>query len=47
VDNPAIDPDEQYAALVETFLSEPGVTQSGRGFGSSALKIDGKIFAML
>ncbi len=47
MDNPAIDLDEQYAALVETFLSEPGVTQSGRGFGSSALKIDGKIFAML
>lgn len=47
MDNPAIDPEEQYAALVDAFLGEPGVTQSGRGFGSSALKINGKIFAML
>ena len=37
----------RYAQLVELFQARPNVTQEGRGFGSSALKVDGHIFAML
>ena len=42
-----ITPEERYAALVEEFLGDRDVEQSGRGFGSDALKVRGKIFAML
>ena len=46
-----MDADERFAALVKTFAGEPGVTPpdapGGRRFGSSALKVDGSIFAML
>ena len=42
-----ITPEEQYGALVEEFLGESDVEQSGKGFGSDALKVRGKIFAML
>lgn len=40
---------DRYATIVEVLIGEPMVTFSpgGRGFGSSALKIDNKIFAML
>ena len=44
---PVSAPDERYAALVEEFLGESDVEQSGKGFGSDALKVRGKIFAML
>jgi hypothetical protein len=37
----------EYARLTDHFLRRPGVTRDGRGFGSSALKVDGRIFAML
>ena len=41
----------RFAVLVDAFTGSPGVTppdHSGRrGFGSSALKVDGAIFAML
>jgi hypothetical protein len=40
-------PQERYAALVEAFLGDHDVEQSGRGFGADALKMHGKIFAML
>lgn len=42
-------PEERFATLVEEFLNYPGVTppSEGRGFGSSGLKIQEKIFAML
>jgi len=40
-------PKERYAALVKTFLRKPGVTQDGKGFGSTSLKVGGKIFALL
>lgn len=40
-------PEERYAALVEEFLGDTDVEQSGKGFGSYALKVRGKIFAML
>jgi hypothetical protein len=40
---------ELFANLCEEFAGTPGVTlpDSGRGFGSSALKINNSIFAML
>jgi hypothetical protein len=45
------DPEEGFAALVDKLATHIGVTapdESGRqGFGSSALKINGSIFAML
>ena len=43
--------EERFAVLVDAFTHEPGVTapyeSGGRGFGSSALKVNGSIFAML
>jgi len=43
------DPDERFESLVDELLGLPGVTppQGGRGFGRSALRCQGKIFAML
>ena len=43
----AMTPNERYSEIVTTFLQRPGVTQQGQGFGSSALKIRGKMFATL
>jgi hypothetical protein len=43
-------PEERYAAVVETFLGDAEATDGtsvGKGFGASALKINNKIFAML
>ena len=45
--DPHITPEERFAALVETFQKTPGVTREGTGFGSSGMKVGGKIFAML
>ena len=43
--------EERFAALVQTFVSEPDVEGPGesgrRRFGSDALKVDGSIFAMV
>jgi hypothetical protein len=42
--------EESYATLVEALLGTPGVTiglPGKKGFGSSGLVINGKIFAML
>jgi hypothetical protein len=42
-------PEERFAALVDLFVGTPGVTlpqQRGK-FGSAALKVDNRIFAML
>lgn len=45
---PASTPEEHFAVIVGEFLSNPAVTPpSGSGFGSSGLRVDGKIFAML
>ncbi len=50
---PSSAPEELFATIVEEFLSNPDVTppsdgtQSKKAFGSSALKIRNKIFAML
>src|SRR5437667_10785673 len=39
---------ERYAAVVKVLLREPDVTQSNKkGFGSTALWTNGKIFALL
>ena len=45
-----ITPEDRYATLVETLLSNADVTfgsEGKKGFGSSTLRIRGKIFAML
>src|SRR5947209_5811377 len=43
-----INTEEQFAAIVEALVGEPGVTPPvGAGFGASGLKVGGKIFAML
>ena len=42
--------EERFSEIVETLVHEAGVTfgsPRGKGFGSSALKIENKIFAML
>jgi hypothetical protein len=43
----ATTPGERYAQMVRAFLPRPGITQKGRGFGSAALKVRGKMFAAL
>ncbi len=44
-------PEERFMVLVREFAGSPGVSVPGepgrRGFGSSALKVNGAIFAML
>jgi hypothetical protein len=40
-------PEGRYAELTHVFLGRPNVTQEGKGFGSSALKVNRRIFAML
>lgn len=53
MNQPALTPDAYFAMVVEDFFGNPDVTlpsdgiQSRKGFGSSALKIHNKIFAML
>ena len=41
--------EQRYAALVDELVGGPGVIPpaEGSGFGASALKVDGRIFAML
>jgi hypothetical protein len=47
----SVDQEERFASLVDAFSQESGVTlpyeSGGRGFGSTALKVNGSIFAML
>ncbi len=47
--HPSITPEERFATLIEALLSYPDVTppSEGKAFGSSGLKIQNKIFAML
>lgn len=45
---PASAPEARFAALVAAIAAPPRVVHSqGRGFGRSALKVDGKLFAVL
>ena len=50
---PLITPEERFAIIVEELLGNPGVTppldgsQAKKRFGSSELKVNNKIFAML
>jgi hypothetical protein len=37
----------KFAALITEFTRNPRVTFGGRGFGARALRVDGRIFAML
>jgi hypothetical protein len=39
--------EERYHEVMGAFVGRPGVTQEGAGFGSNALKVGGRIFAML
>jgi hypothetical protein len=39
--------ESRYEQLVGRFLDRPNVTQEGTGFGASALRVHGRIFAML
>jgi hypothetical protein len=43
----AVEPNPKFAAVVQAFRGERRVAYGGKGFGSTALKLDGKIFAML
>jgi hypothetical protein len=51
--HPSITPEERFATIVEEFRSLTDITppteepQSKKGFGSAALKVQNKIFAML
>jgi len=51
--HPTVTPEERFATIVEELLSHPDITppsdgpQSKKEFGSSALKVKNKIFAML
>lgn len=53
MDHPSVTPEERYSELVAVLLGEPDVAHSAdagqpsKGFGASALKVRGKIFAML
>ncbi|MGW4483161.1 hypothetical protein ACWEOE_04920 [Amycolatopsis sp. NPDC004368] len=42
-------PEERFEDLIDELLGEPGVEppRPGRGFGSSALRVGNRIFAML
>jgi hypothetical protein len=44
-----VDADQRFAELVGDLITRPGVEPPGRsrGFGATALKVDGSIFAML
>ena len=47
---PDLASEQRFAAVAEALLSQPGVTLGSpekRGFGSSALQVNGKIFAMI
>ena len=40
------DIDPRFAPVVAAFSKDPQVTYGGKGFGSTGLKVNGKIFAM-
>jgi len=44
-DAPPVDP--RFVPVVKAFAKDRRVTTGGKGFGSSGLKVDGKLFAMI
>jgi hypothetical protein len=46
-----VDPDELFATIIDELGDQPGVVapgdELGTGFGSGAMKVNGKIFAMV
>jgi hypothetical protein len=40
-------PDPRFAPVVDALTKERGVSYGGKGFGSAALKVNDKIFAMM
>ena len=42
-----ISSDQRFVRVAEAFASDRNVSHGGKGFGSGALKADGKIFAMI
>jgi hypothetical protein len=44
-DTPPVDP--RFVPIVKAFAKDRRVTTGGKGFGSSGLKVDGKLFAMI
>ena len=44
---PPGDVDPRFAPVVAAFKKERDVTYGGKGFGSSGLKVSGKLFAMM
>jgi hypothetical protein len=43
---PGSTPEDRYAALVQTFVSQGEATQAGKGFGANGLKVHGKNFTL-
>ena len=43
---PSTTDEAHYAQLIAAFRDDTAVTQSGKGFGATALKVHNKIFAM-
>jgi len=44
---PSGDVDPRFGPVVAAFKKERDVTYGGKGFGSSGLKVNGKLFAMI
>lgn len=44
-DTPPVDP--RFVPIAKAFAKDRRVTTGGKGFGSSGLKVDGKLFAMI
>jgi hypothetical protein len=46
-EQPAKQIEPKLSPLVQAFAKDPRVSYGGKGFGSGALKVSGKIFAMI
>jgi hypothetical protein len=45
--HPSSPPDPRFAPFIAAFRNDGQVTYGGKGFGSSGLKVDGRIFALI
>jgi hypothetical protein len=45
--SPPATPQSRYERVCAAFVGRPQVSQEGNGFGSTALRVNGRIFAML